>query len=149
MNSTDKKNNVLYTGTDTWINQRTGEIIEASQVVKKTERNGFMITYLSAIINLIDSFGTKRMEVVKYILNNMDKSNNILLITNRELAKKTGVSLDTVTKTLKSLRDSKIIKTKTGIIMVNPKLIHKGDKNKESYLLMKFSELEYEKKEDL
>lgn len=75
-----------------------------------------MITYLSAIINLIDSLGNKKMEVVKYILKNMEKSNNTLIITTGELAEKSGVSKPMVIETLKILEYAGIIKRRTGAI---------------------------------
>lgn len=140
-----KENKVLYAGSDEWINSRTGEVITANQIIKKTDRNGFMITYLSAIINLIESLGNRKMQVVKYILDNMDKSTNTLIITNRELAKKSNVSLDTVSKTLIILKKAKIITTRTGAIMISPELVHKGNKSKEQYLLTKFQEFDEEK----
>ncbi|MBO3392883.1 replication/maintenance protein RepL, partial [Clostridium perfringens] len=62
-----KGNSILYAGSDEWVNSRTGEVITANQIIKKTDRNGFMITYLSAIINLIESLGNRKMQVVKYI----------------------------------------------------------------------------------
>ncbi|WP_259653078.1 replication/maintenance protein RepL, partial [Bacillus sp. BML-BC060] len=62
-------------------NLDTSEIIETDEIIKKTPRNGFMITYLTAIVQLIDSLGNKKMQVVKYILENMDKSTNTLIIT--------------------------------------------------------------------
>ncbi|MDC4249128.1 replication/maintenance protein RepL, partial [Enterococcus faecium] len=141
-----KENKVLYAGSDEWINSRTGEVITANQIIKKTDRNGFMITYLSAIINLIESLGNRKMQVVKYILDNMDKSTNTLIITNRELAKKSNVSLDTVSKTLIILKKAKIITTRTGAIMISPELVHKGNKSKEQYLLTKFQEFDDEEK---
>ena len=95
-----KEDNVLYAGADEWVNTRTGQVITANQIIKKTDRNGFMITYLSSIINLIETLGNRKMQVVKYILENMDKSTNTLVITNRELAEKSKVSLDTVSKTI-------------------------------------------------
>ena len=61
-----KENSILYSGVDEWVNTRTGEVIHANQIIKKTDRNGFMITYLSAIINLIESLGNRKMQVVKY-----------------------------------------------------------------------------------
>ncbi|HAT4274417.1 replication/maintenance protein RepL [Clostridium perfringens] len=140
-----KGNSILYAGSDEWVNSRTGEVITANQIIKKTDRNGFMITYLSAIINLIESLGNRKMQVVKYILENMDKSTNTLIITNRELARESKVSLDTVSKTLLILKKAKIITTRTGAIMISPELVHKGNQSKEQYLLTKFQEFEEEK----
>lgn len=136
------ENNVLFSGKSRWQNLETGEIIEADEVIKKTPRNGFMITYLSAIIQLIDSLGNKKMQVVKYILANMEKSNNTLIITTRELADKAGVSLQTVVETLKTLEDAQIIARRTGAIMVHSKLVHRGGESKEKYLLARFQEFD-------
>jgi len=134
------ENNVIYSGKSVWVNKETGEEIVTDEVIKKTPRNGFMITYLTAIIQLIDTLGNKKMQVVKYILNNMDKSTNTLIMTTRELAKKSDVSLQTVVDTLKILERAQIITRKTGAIMIHPQLIHRGNQGKEQYLLARFEE---------
>lgn len=134
------ENEVLYKGISRWQNLDTGEIIEADEAIKRTGRNGFMITYLTAIIQLIDNLGNKKMEVVKYILNNMEKSTNTLIITTRELATKSKTSKQTVIETLKALEEAQIITRKTGAIMIHPKLIHRGNQGKEKYLLARFQE---------
>lgn len=82
------ENDVIYNGKRRLQDLDTGEIFEVDDIVKKTPRNGFMITYLTAIVQLIDSLGNKKMQVVKYILENMDKSTNTLIITTRELSEK-------------------------------------------------------------
>jgi DNA-binding transcriptional regulator YhcF (GntR family) len=101
-----------------------------------------MITYLSAIIQLIDSLGNKKMQVVKYILANMDKSTNTLIITTPELAKKANVSRQTVSDTLKTLEEAQIITRRTGAIMIHPNLIHRGSDSKEKYLLARFKDFD-------
>lgn len=135
-----QENDVIYSGSSKWQNLDTGEIIETNDVIKRTGRNGFMITYLTAIIQLIDSLGNKKMEVVKYILNEMDKSTNTLIITTEELAKKAKVSRQTVSDTLQKLEKAEIIKRRTGAIMIHGKLIHRGNEGKEKFLLARFQE---------
>lgn len=127
-----------FKGVSRWVNQDTGEIIETADIHKKVSRNGFMITYLSQFIELMDIIGTKKLQVVKYILENMEKSNNTLIITTIELADKTNTSRQTVSDTLKLLEESGLIERRTGAIMINPKLIHQGTNQKEKYLLTKF-----------
>ncbi|PZM66017.1 replication/maintenance protein RepL [Paenibacillus dendritiformis] len=136
------ENDVLFSGKSRWQNLDTGEIIETDEVIKKTPRNGFMITYLSAIIQLIDSLGNRKMQVVKYILANMDKSTNSLIITTRELSEKSGVSIKTVVETLKTLEEAQIIARRTGAIMVHSSLVHRGGESKEKYLLARFQEFD-------
>ena len=119
----------------------TGEIKEVDVVIKPTSRHNFYITYLSAIVQTIDSVGNQKMKVVKYILQNMD-SNNKLVETTNEIAKKSGVSKGTVVETLKLLEKADIIARKTGCVMLSPKFAHKGNIQKERYLMTKFQEMQ-------
>lgn len=129
-----------YLQIDPETQQPIGEIRQVDVVIKEVPRTGFAITYLSSIINLIESIGNKKMQVVKYILKSMD-SNNILLQTVREVAEGCGCSIQTVNDTLKLLEGAGIIARKTGAIMLSPKLVHKGNAKKERYLMAKFIEI--------
>lgn len=126
------------------VNPDTGEVIgeikQVDVVVKEVPRTGFAITYLATIINMIDSIGNKKMQVVKYILQKMD-SNNLLLETVREIAAGSGCSLQTVNDTLRTLEACGVIARKTGAVMLSPKLVHKGNAKKEKYLMTKFFEI--------
>lgn len=140
------KANGKYLGQSKWIqldenNKPTGEvkIVDEFEAELDTRRNGFMITYMTAIISLIEKLGTKKMAVVKYIFENMSKSENTLIITTRELSEKSKVSKPVVIETLKILEDANLISRKTGAIMLSAKLMHRGDQNKERYLMTKFS----------
>lgn len=150
----NKKSETLYQGQDEWINSRTGEKIIADEMVKKVTRQGFMITYLSTIIDMIDDIGNKKMQVVKYILNNMSLADNTLIITTAELIKKTKTSVNTVQNTLKALEKAGIITRRTGALMVSEKLIHRGNHQKQAFLLTRFQafngdEKQIEKKEPI
>ena len=119
----------------------TGEIKSVDVVVKEIPRSGFAITYLSSIINMIESIGNKKMQVVKYILQNMD-SNNKLSETVREISVGSGCSLQTVHETLTLLENCGVIARKVGTVMLSPKLIHKGNAKKERYLMTRFIEIQ-------
>lgn len=132
----------------TWvrINPDTGEIIgepeEVNVLVKKMRRSGFAITYLSELIKLIDTIGNKKMKVVRYILDNMDAGNK-LTETTEEIARHSGVSRTVVSDTLKLLDEVGFIARKTGVVMLSPKIVHKGNAKKEHYLLTKFQEIQF------
>lgn len=99
-----------------------------------------MITYLAEIINLIDTLGNKKMQVVKYILKNMSKSENTLIITTRELAEKTKVSKPVVLDTLKLLEEANIIQRRTGAIMISPKLVNNKKAKGEAIMMTKYKQ---------
>ena len=147
-----KQNETLYRGRSRWLQVpdnyevKPGEnVIDTDDVIKKVERNGFEITYLSYFFELFDQLAGKKYAVVKYILQNKS-AENTLIITNRELAKKCNVGIntvtDTVTDTLKILKEAGLIVTRTGAIMINPKLAHRGKSGRERYLLQKFTTFE-------
>jgi|GEM_PF-648357 len=119
-----------------------GSVKEVDVVLKTTERNGFMITYLSTIIQMIDKLGNQKMKVVKYLLAKMSKSENTIIKTIDEIAKDTGISDKTIRETLKLLEEADIISRRPGVIMLSPKLVHRGDKQKERYLMTKFQEIQ-------
>lgn len=136
-----RREKTQYTGKEVWVNQQTGEIREVDTFERPVGRNsGFMVTYLAEIIDLIETLGNKKMQVVKYILANMCKANNTLITTTRELAEKCGVSHNLVLQTLKLLNDAKIIERRTGAIMVNPKLINNWKSSKEATMMVKYYE---------
>ena len=133
-------------GKETWVNKETGEIRETLSAEvnlddSKPERPPFMICVLNQILKLTDIVGNKKMQVVNYILSNMSKSgkySNVLMITQRELAKKSNVSIQTVSITLKELEKANIIQKKTGAIMLHPDLAMVGDGRKRQSLIIDF-----------
>lgn len=145
-----RQGKMKYIGTSIWqkVDTITGEIVE-EQIVDEFERpvgrnERFMITYLAEIINLIDSLGNQKMKVVKYILQNMSKSENLLLTTTKELANKSGVSEKTVIETLKILDSAGIVQRRTGAIMVSPKLVNNKTAKGEATMMVKYRQFENE-----
>ena len=70
-----------------------------------------------------------------------------MIATTREIAKATGTSLQTVITTLKILEEGNIIKRKTGVLMLNPELLMRGD-DQQKYLLLEFGNFEQEANEN-
>lgn len=122
---------------DVWVNRRTGEEITAAKVLKRIARDDFEITYIAYLMDIFNKLGGKKYAILKYIIRNKTLDNT-LIITNRELAKAVGVSTYTVVETLRMLKDAGLINTRTGAIILNPKIVMKGSKEKELYLIQKF-----------
>lgn len=116
-----------------------GDPILADASVTKCDRNGFEITYLAMLGDVFELLGGRKYRVFKYIIEHKN-ADNILIMTNRELAEKTGVSTNTVTGAIKLLRERGLIATKTGAIMLQPKIAHRGKFAREQYLIRKFEE---------
>lgn len=141
-----KKTVAEFENPERWVrvdddNNPIGEPQEVNVLVKKLSRSDFMITYLAHMVSLIDSIGNKKMKVVRYILKNMDKSTNKLTETTSEIAEHCGVSRQCVSDTLKILSESGFIARKVGVVMLSPKIAHRGNAQREHYLLTKFHEM--------
>lgn len=144
-----RKDRTIYTGREVWVNQSTGEVREVDAFERSVGRKeAFMVTYLGEIINMIETLGNKKMQVVKYILANMCKTNNTLIITTRELAEKCGVGHNTVLETLKLLEKANIIERRTGAIMVSPKLMNNWKAGKEATMMVKYQEFADDEQND-
>lgn len=131
------KEQEYYQQVDANTGELIGEVRKVDVVIREIPRQGFAITYLSSIIQMIDAIGNKKLQVVKYILSHMD-SNNKLSETVREISAGSGVSLQTVIETLKLLEECGIVARKTGTVMLSPKLAHKGNAQRERFLMTKF-----------
>lgn len=135
------KDQEYYQQIDIETGQPIGEVKAVDVLIKEVPRAGFEITYLAAICSMIDSIGNKKMQVVKYLLKKRDTSNKITE-TAREIAAGSGCSYRTVIDTLQILEQAGIIARKTGVVMISPKLAHKGNAQKERLLLTKFFEIQ-------
>jgi len=143
-----------YVGTFIWqkINTETGEVVNQREVAEFEKRidgrkEDFMITYLGEIIKLLDKLGNKKMQVVKYLLSEMHKSNNTLVTTTRELANELKMSTKTVNDTLKMLQNANIIQRRTGAIMVSPKLMNHWKAPKEATMMVTYRDFSAKREE--
>lgn len=137
----ERKERTVYTGREIWVNQATGEVREVDAFERPVGREEpFMIAYMSEIINMIETLGTRKMLVVKYILKEMCKTNNTLVATVREIANDLEMSTATVNRTLKLLEDANIIRRKTGAIMLSPHFMNNWKSTKEASMMIKYME---------
>lgn len=94
-------------------------------------RNKFEITNIPYLCNLFEEMGSK---VIAYILKNKN-IDNMVIATIKDIANKTGLSLPTVFSHIKTLEKAGLIKRKQGIIMLDPRVAHKGNWAREKKLL--------------
>ena len=134
-------------GKQAYIDQETGEMNEV-QVIDIEERDAnFHKIWLSHILNSIDLIGNQKTKLAFWILDNID-SENQLIMTQRKIAKNSGISLYTVSETLKVLMDSNFLqKINSGAYRVNPNVLWKGGKSARMNVLFKYHQNEKADKE--
>lgn len=140
------------------IDMETGEVIEQGEYDEITadapptppgsRRAGgnFAILYLIEFYNLLAELGTKKMAVVKYILEHIGYD-NMLIKTAKEIAAGSSASEITVKRTLKKLEEANLITRKPGIIMLNPKLLNRKNVAGERNIMVKYNDIKQDKEQ--
>ena len=137
MANTTKKVKVI--GTRKYINRDSGEI-EDFQVVNIEERDfNFHKIWLNHIINSLDLIGNQKTRLAFWIVDNLDKENK-LTMTYRQITEKSGISYQTVSRTMKSLIESNFLQQiNQGAYRINPNIIFKGTRSGRLNLLYQYN----------
>jgi len=136
-----KKKKQYIVGRQTYINSSTGELIDCLVMEKEVHNDfNFHKVWINDLISILNLIGGKKLEVFKYLMNEMNASNNYIIATYEKIKKDTGISYQTIRNTLKVLLDTNFLrKINNGVYMVNPDVIVKGNSAKREALLVKYT----------
>lgn len=138
--TTTKKQVVV--GKQQFINKDTGEVENFNIINTYDTDFNFEKIWLSHILESLEVIGNQKIKVLNWLLKNKNTDNQIIA-TQRIIAEKSGVSYPVVNQTIKSLMDSKALKSpQTGVYMLNPDFMFKGHNKKRMNLLLRFNEIE-------
>lgn len=128
-------------GTQKYIEESTGEIKEFTVIEKNiTSDFNFHKIWLQDVLNILDSFGNKKILVITHLLKIMRNEDNTFSGSYREIAEACEVSLPTVSLVMNELIDGDVIKkVATGTYQFNPSLVVKGGSEKRRNLLIKYT----------
>ena len=146
-----KKQKVVIKKGDRWINEKTGEVIETTEIYKYVEEDfNFHKVWIQDLIRILDLTGSKALKVINYLLGNMRNSDNTVSVTYRQMAEDLNISLFTVTKIMKILQEADFIrKQMNALYMINPDIVVKGNKNKRVSLLIRYIQIPAQKQEQI
>lgn len=100
-----------------------------AQITKIEERDfNFHKVWLRNFIHSIDDIANQKLRLAFWIIDNLD-SENKLVMTQRTIAQKSGMSLGTVIRTMRALQEGSpafLQKINSGAYRVNPEIIWKG-----------------------
>ncbi len=133
---------VKVVGTEIYTNNATGEIREM-QVVSIEERDAnFHKIWIANVIQCLDLIGNKKIQIMDFLLKNMDSENKICLSL-RQMAQKSNVSLETCRTTINALKSANFIKQiNSGAYQINPDIIFKGGKGSRMNILLKYQQVD-------
>lgn len=138
---TSKKVKVI--GTETYINTSTGEINEMLVTGIEERDFNFHKVWMQSFIASLELVGNQKTKFALWIVDNITKE-NLLPMTLRQMAAKSGISLQTVSITIKALLDANFLRRiNTGCYIVNPDIVFKGTRNARFNILHQFNTTEY------
>lgn len=98
------------------------------------------LLYTLGLIN-----NSKQLDVVFFVLDNTDPSNNLYIGTIRKTVEMTGISHGTVSAIFKKMQEvDMIVKQSNGVYKVKPNLLMKGDDNKKQRLVIEYEKIKRE-----
>ena len=112
IDTVEKRGDARLVGQDVWINQRTGEIIEAQTLTKEVKGDvdvGFEKLWVGHILEAVDEVGNAKMKVLFWLIRNKDRG-NMVRATLDDIAAKTGSSRSTVARLMASLRKANVVR---------------------------------------
>lgn len=114
------------------VDAETGEEIAAEVKTIEDRDFNFHKVWLKNLISSLEEISNKQIRLAFWILEHLD-SENQLIMTQRVIAQKSGVSLNTVIRTMKALQEGSppfLQKINSGAYRVNPNVIWKGPYSK-------------------
>jgi biotin operon repressor len=124
------------------VDVETGEQIDVQQIVKRIYgQKMFWKVYLMDFLQILGVLDSKQVDVFIYILRNTEASNNTFIGSQKKIAEKAGVSLDTVSKIMRKLQKVGFIKQiQRGVYQISADIMLRGSDYKKQLLLSYYDE---------
>lgn len=124
----------------TYIDTETGEYVECIQETKRfygTQQ--FYKVFLADLLQMLGILESKPLDVLCYIIDNTNPSNNVFLGTYERIMRDTGISRATIAKVMTRLQQGGYLKKlQNGVYFVSPNVILKGNDNKKRTLVIQY-----------
>ena len=109
------------------------------RVNKVYGQKNFWKLYLSDFLPVLGIVENKQVDILIYILENTQPSNNMFIGTYKTIRENTKASETTIAKVMKKLQEQKFLKKiQNGLWQVSPNIMMKGNENKKQLLLSYF-----------
>lgn len=133
--TTGKK--VKFAGVQPYVNPYTGEWIDMHVTDIEDRDFNFTKVWMRNFIATLDLVGNQKTRLSLWLIDNINHYNEINY-TYREIANATGISLDTVGKTMKILQDVDFLRKVGKVYRINPDVLYKGGRGGRMALLQDY-----------
>lgn len=142
-----------FIGYKTLIDPDTGEAYPMQMNILEDRDFNFHKVWMQHLVNSLDSISNQKLRLAFWIIDNLDKENQ-LIMTQRAIAEASGISLQTVSRTLKALCQvpegsyAFLQKINSGAYRVNPEVLFKGSHSNRMGICYEYKKIEKNKNND-
>ena len=137
---TSKK--VKVVGTADFINASTGELLSMNVTTVEERDFNFSKVWMRSFLTTLELVGNAKTKVAYWVIDHINRENQ-LTYTYRQIAAETGISPDTVTKTMTTLLEADFLRRQNqGCYIVNPNIVFKGTRSGRLNVLTQFGEVD-------
>ena len=144
MQTTKKQKLVGY---KTLVDPETGEAYPMQMNVLEERDFNFHKVWMQHLVNSLDAISNQKLRLAFWIIDNLDKENQ-LIMTQRAIAEASGMSYQTVNRTLKALCEAPegspafLQKMNSGAYRVNPEVLFKGSHSNRMGICYEYREVD-------
>lgn len=142
MKTPHTRKKVKVIGTEQYVNISTGEVKDMGVVSIEERDFNFHKVWMRNFISTLEIIGNQKAKVCFWIIDNLNKENQ-LLYTYRGISDATGISLDTVAKTMKVLLDADFLRKGDVGYIINPDILFKGSRSGRMNILNEYHNQPY------
>lgn len=132
-----------FVGFKELIDAETGEVIPVQLNEIEDRDFNFHKVWLRMFIEGLDGIANKKMKLAFWIIDHLNKENQ-LIYTFKRMAEETGLSENTVILTMKELQKGNppfLKKLQSGVYVVNPEILYKGNHRGRMGIIYQFGEM--------
>ena len=126
-----------------YIDPETGEYVPFQENAVEDKDFNFHKVWLRMFVEELDRIANKKMKLAFWIIDHLNKENQ-LIYTFRRMAEETELSIDTVIKTMKTLQEGNppfLKKLQSGVYVINPDILYKGNHKSRMGIVYQFGEI--------
>lgn len=136
-----------FVGYKTLVDPETGEAYPMQMNILEERDFNFHKVWMQHLVNSLDAISNQKLRLAFWIIDNLDKENQ-LIMTQRAIAEASGMSYQTVNRTLKALCEAPegspafLQKMNSGAYRVNPEVLFKGSHSNRMGICYEYREIQ-------
>ena len=136
-----------FVGYKTLVDPETGEAYPMQMNVLEERDFNFHKVWMQHLVNSLDAISNQKLRLAFWIIDNLNKENQ-LIMTQRAIAEASGMSYQTVNRTLKALCEAPegspafLQKMNSGAYRVNPEVLFKGSHSNRMGICYEYREVD-------